>query len=180
MPGMIKACISLYLYLRVAPFPHLTSVKVSMLSWLAGAKARELFVLEMTVWGWVCTLLCGLFAWGVVLCQADALSRFQEFRRLLAMMRRYGFRPRLFRLFASSRCQRDAALVAAKQVGHSRMARDYFRSLGYKWYHILPDTIIQNPLRFFHPGFLKSTFIPRRFHKRLGSVWIVKRFAPLG
>ncbi|MGX9364788.1 hypothetical protein ACTVJH_01955 [Desulfoplanes sp. PS50] len=180
MFGMIKIFIPVYLYLRVAPFPHLTSVKIFMLSWLAGTKARELFILDMAMSGWACLLLCVLFLWGIILCQADALSRFQEFRRLLVIMHRYGFRPRFFRLFASSRCQRDAALVAAKQVGHSRVARDYFKSLGYKWYHILPDTIIQNPLRFFHPGFLKFTFIPRQFHKRLGSVWIIKRLAPLG
>lgn len=165
-PGMIKFLVSLYLYFRVAPFPHLTSIKVSLLSWLAGIKARELLVTDMTGWAWMFMLLCGLFAWGVVLCQADALSRFQEFKRLLNIIHRYGFRARFFKLFASSRCQRDAALAAARQAGICPQAREYFNSLGYKWYHILPDTIIQNPLRFFHPAFLMATFIPRQVRKR--------------
>ncbi|WP_462325768.1 hypothetical protein [Desulfoplanes sp.] len=161
---------AIFLYLRVAPFPHLTSLKISVLSWMTGVKARDLFAMDMAGWGWACLCLCGLLAWGVVLCQADALSRFQEFRRLLAAMHRYGFRTRFFRLFASSKCQRDAALVAARQTGHIHIARNYFKSLGYKWYHILPDTIVRNPLGFFHPHFLMYTFIPRQIHKYLRSL----------
>ena len=172
---MIKTILSLYLYLRVAPFPHLTSIKVSLLSWLAGIKAKELLLTDMVGWAWIFMALCGLFAWGVILCQADALSRFQEFRRMLAIMHRYGFRTRFFKLFASSRCQRDAALVAAKQVGLCPQAKAYFKSLGYKWYHILPDTIVQNPLRFFHPGFLMTTFIPRQFHRRFRQIGLQRR-----
>ncbi len=158
---MLKFLFPLYLYVRVAPFPHLTSIKISCISWFAGAKARELFHLNMPGWGWVCLVLCAVFAWGVILCQADALSRFQEFKRLRAILRRYGFHPRFFKLFASSRCQRDAALAAARQVGVRTQAQSYFRSLGYKWYHILPDTIVRNPLNFFHPRFLRTTFLPK-------------------
>ena len=29
-------------------------------------------------------------------------------------------------------------------------------------YHILPDVIMANPLHFFHPRFLRSTFVPGR------------------
>ena len=61
---------------------------------------------------------------------------------------------------ASSRCQRDAALLAARQAGCRDQARRVFRDLGYRWYHILPDAIVANPLYFFHPRFLRSTFVP--------------------
>ena len=148
-------------YLRAAPFPHLTTIKVSSLAVIAGVEAH--FVLtqpEMSWIGWLWVVLTGLFAWGVVLCQADAFSRYREFKRLRRLLLRYGFRPGLFRLVAASRCQRDAALLAARETGYRAQAKRVFRELGYRWYHILPDVIMANPLYFFHPRFLRSTFIP--------------------
>lgn len=148
-------------YLRAAPFPHLTTVKVTSLAVITGLEAH--FVLtqpEMSWTGWAWVILTGLFAWGVVLCQADAFSRYREFKRLRRLLLRYGFRPGLFRLVAASRCQRDAALLAARETGCRAQAKGLFRELGYRWYHILPDAIMANPLYFFHPRFLRSTFIP--------------------
>lgn len=150
-------------YLLVAPFPHLTTLKVSGLALLSWGEARVMMdQSEMDFWAFGWLLLVGLFVWGVVLCQADALSRYREYRRMRTLLKRYGFRTRIFCLFASSRCQRDAALFAACEAGCSREARSYFRMLGYRWYHILPDAIIANPLFFFHPRFLRSTFLPRK------------------
>lgn len=148
-------------YLQAAPFPHLTTVKVSGLAVVTGCEAR--FVLtqpEMSWVGWLWVVLTGLFAWGVVLCQADAFSRYREFKRLRRLLRRYGFKPGVFRLVAASRCQRDAALLAARETGYRAQARGVFRELGYRWYHILPDAIVANPLVFFHPRFLRTTFVP--------------------
>jgi len=148
-------------YLRAAPFPHLTTVKILALAVLAGCEAW--LVLQQTeslraAWIWVgLTLLLG---WGVVLCQADALSRYREFKRLRRLLARYGFRPGIFRLVAASRCQRDAALLAAREAGCRVQARGVFQELGYRWYHILPDAIVAKPLYFFHPRFLRSTFLP--------------------
>jgi hypothetical protein len=148
-------------YLQAAPFPHLTTVKVSILAVVSGCEAW--FILEqaeMSWAAWVWLLLTALLAWGVVLCQADAFSRYREFKRLRRLLARYGFRPRVFQLVASSRCQRDAALLAARQAGCRAQACRVFRELGYRWYHILPDAIVANPLYFFHPRFLRSTFVP--------------------
>jgi hypothetical protein len=165
-------------YVQAAPFPHLTSVKVTLLAAVTGAEARALMAQAgslaqmaetqprlwqwLALWGpaWVLTLLAALFLWGVVLCQADAFSRFREFKRVRAMLARYGFNPRLLRPVSSSRCQRDAALLAARETGYRVQAVRYFKERGYRWYHILPDAIVRNPLFFFHPEFLRATFIP--------------------
>ena len=56
--------------------------------------------------------------------------------------------------------ERDAALLAARETGYRAQARHVFRELGYRWYHILPDAIVANPITFFHPRFLRSTFVP--------------------
>lgn len=153
-------------YLRVAPFPHLTTLKVSALAVVCGCEAW--FFLEQPEFSWTAWIwmgLTGLFAWGVVLCQADAFSRYREFKRLRRLLRRYGFKPGIFRLVAASRCQRDAALLAARETGCRAQASGVFRELGYRWYHILPDAIVANPLIFFHPRFLRTTFIPGKRSK---------------
>jgi hypothetical protein len=166
---MLRSVLSeLLRYLQVAPFPHLTTLKVSALAALSGCEAWLFLEQPEFSWAaWVWIGLTGLFAWGVVLCQADAFSRYREFKRLRRLLRRYGFRPGLFRLVAASRCQRDAALLAARETGCRAQARHVFRELGYRWYHILPDAIVANPFIFFHPRFLRSTFVPGKRTKGL-------------
>lgn len=102
-----------------------------------------------------------LFCFSVALCSAaDSVCRYREYRRFKRLFRRYGFRPRIASQGASSRCQRDAILTAAADTGHLHQAELFFHSLGYRWYHLLPDTILVEPWRFFSPRFLKSTFLP--------------------
>ncbi|XPV75707.1 MAG: hypothetical protein ACNI27_13840 [Desulfovibrio sp.] len=153
------------LYLKVAPFPHATTIKVTLLSLFSGVQAKS--VLMENAWenapvGVMLAVLSAAFLWGAVLCQADALSRFREYKRILLIFRRYGFQPRTLRLVSGSRCQRDAAMQAARETGYAASAKGYFYSLGYRWYHIIPDAIVSNPLAFFSPSFLKSTFLPRK------------------
>jgi hypothetical protein len=88
------------------------------------------------------------------------VSRYREYRRIKAMLLRYGFSERILEPLARSRCQRDAALLAANEAGHGDCARAYFTALGYRWYHILPDSVVTNPLAFLRPSFLRSSFLP--------------------
>ncbi|GFM34444.1 hypothetical protein LN040_05105 [Desulfovibrio subterraneus] len=149
-------------YVRVAPFPHMTTLSMAGLSLLCGAEAGLASESGNKIIALIFWTLSALFAWGILLCQADALSRFREFKRVRATLRRYGFKPRILHPVSSSRCQRDAALLAACETGFRAQAHRYFREMGYRWYHILPDRIVANPLYFFHPSFLRSTFLPRR------------------
>lgn len=149
-------------YIRVAPFPHATTLSMVGLALLCSAEGGYETGLGNTTTGTLFRILAALFAWGGCLCQADALSRFREFKRVRSIIRRYGFTPRVLRPVSSSRCQRDAALLAASETGFRNQAIHHFKTLGYRWYHILPDSIVANPLHFFHPEFLRSTFLPRR------------------
>ncbi|WP_022660654.1 hypothetical protein [Paucidesulfovibrio longus] len=92
----------------------------------------------------------------------DAIARHLDYRRIRRMLERYGFHERVFRVVASSRCQRDAALLAARRTGHLPQARRFFRQLGYRWYHLLPDKVADNPFHFFNPDFLRQAFLPSR------------------
>jgi hypothetical protein len=148
-----------YLF-RVAPLPHATG----SLSVMVGAGLAHLG-LELLAQGALLAGLClalpatGWFGLGL-LCLADGYCRYREYRRLKRMMARWGFHPRLLLPVAASRCQRDAALAAASDTGHLAPARRQFRELGYRWYHLLPDQTVDNPLRFFSPDFLRVTFLP--------------------
>jgi len=106
-------------------------------------------------------LWAGLFWLSVMLCSlADAHCRIREYLRIRDLLQAYGFRPRLYQERSRSRCQRDAVMQAARETGFQHEIRDYFAGLGYRWFHILPDTLVINPLTFFNRHFLKSTFLP--------------------
>jgi len=145
---------------RVAPRPHATG----SVSALLGAGLSDLS-LELLAEG---SLLCGLgvalpaSGWFglALLCLIDGYCRHREYRRLKRMLARWGFHPRLFAPVAASRCQRDAALAAALDTGHAHTTRAHFRALGYSWYHLPPDSRVDNPLFFFDPAFLRATFLP--------------------
>ncbi|MBU1039897.1 MAG: hypothetical protein KKF77_02210 [Proteobacteria bacterium] len=144
----------------VAPLPHATG----SLSVILGAGLTH-FSMELLAQGALAAGLClalpasGWFGLGL-LCLADGYCRYREYRRLKRMICRWGFHPRLLLPVAASRCQRDAALAAASETGHLPLARAQFRELGYRWYHLLPDGSVDNPLRFFDPEFLRVTFLP--------------------
>ncbi len=100
---------------------------------------------------------------GVILCSlADALSRLREYHRIKYLFLCYGFRTRILLKLSKSRCQRDAALQAARETNFEQKTKALFGELGYKWYHILPDMIVIDPRLFFHPKFLKTTFLPAK------------------
>lgn len=145
---------------HVAPLPHATG----SLSALAGALLAEAS-LEMLAQG---ALLAGLglalpaSGWlGLaLLCLADGWCRRIEYLRIKDILARRGFDARVLAPVSTSRCQRDAALAAARELGLHGRALEHFRALGYRWWHLLPDACVDNPLRFFDPDFLRVTFLP--------------------
>ncbi|BDQ35143.1 hypothetical protein [Pseudodesulfovibrio portus] len=147
-------------YVKAAPWPYMTGgASLALAFGLKGAGVARWSsgdVPAAAVLGWwgLCWLVVAVFA------LADGVSRHREYRRIKAMFVRYGFSERILRPLARSRCQRDAALHAARETGHLDKARSYFRGQGYRWYHILPDLVVRNPLAFASPTFLRTSFMP--------------------
>ena len=147
-------------FLRAAPWPCLTglaSLICSLLLWqLAAGLLAEGHLLSGAA------LICPALGWAALagICWLDAYARHRDYHRIRAMLAKYGFRPRVFDLVAASRCQRDAALHAARVTGHDGHARSHFRALGYRWYHLLPDPVVDNPFNFFNIAFLRQAFLP--------------------
>jgi hypothetical protein len=75
----------------------------------------------------------------------DTRSRFQDYKRAKDLFFENGFKPRIAKIYRHSKCQRDAARVAAKDLGLIEKLDQYYQSQGYEWYHILPDIIIKKP-----------------------------------
>ena len=149
-------------YLAASPLPTatclLSAAMAACLSLLGvhllrEGHALECLALQVVTLGWT-----GLAGFAL----ADSISRYREYVRMRNAFKRFGLRRRILKRAAGSRCQRDAALAAAGEIGRVPEARGYFRSMGYRWYHILPDRVIANPLVFFSPSFLMTGFFSRR------------------
>lgn len=151
---------SIATFLMAAPWPNITalaSLATSILLWhIAGHWLEHGHLVRGHL------LLFPTLGWAALaaICWLDAFSRHRDYLRLRCVLERRGFHPRIFRLVSTSRCQRDAALHAARTAGCGPEARAHFRSLGYRWYHLLPDPVVDNPLNFFNIDFLRQAFLP--------------------
>jgi hypothetical protein len=103
----------------------------------------------------------------LILSQLDARSRFQNYKQIKDQLFLYGFNPRIIRPVLKSRCQRDAALRAATELGLGNRCRDYFRDNGYRWYYILPDYVFQKPQFLVTKYFWMTTFFTPTYYPRV-------------
>lgn len=93
-----------------------------------------------------------------ILAELDGYSRFQNYKQLKDQMYLNGYQERQLKPLLKSSCQRQAATLAADELGFGKAVRCYFYSKGYRWYHIIPDFVINNPLFFFTVFFWRTTF----------------------
>ncbi len=99
--------------------------------------------------------------------QLDARSRFQNYKLVKDHLYIYGFQTRILKLFIKSRCQRDAAKTAAEELGLSNQCREFFRSNGYKWYHLFPDAILKKPSILLTKNFWITTLFTKTYHPKI-------------
>ena len=79
----------------------------------------------------------------------DALGRYQNYKQIKDTLFNRGYDPRLIKPFMFSKCQRDAVIVAATDLNYKQEVKDFYYNMGYRWYHILPDAFVKNPLVLF-------------------------------
>ena len=95
--------------------------------------------------------------------QCDARSRFQNYKQVKDHLYLNGFQPRIIKPFSFSRCQRDAVLAAAEELGMAKECKQYFKNQGYRWYHVLPEFIFHRPHYIFHKAFWLNTFFAKYY-----------------
>jgi len=105
--------------------------------------------------------------WSPIFPQLDARSRYQDYKMMRDCFYLYGFDARLVKRVAKSRCQRDAVIVAAEEMGVGNACRQYFVSRGYKWYHLFPDVIFERPLVLLTKHFWLTTFFAKTYRPRI-------------
>jgi len=105
--------------------------------------------------------------WAPIFPQLDARSRFQDYKMVKDYFYLYDFDVRVVKHFAKSRCQRDAVLVAAKEMGLGAHCQTYFKYSGYRWYHLLPDIIFEKPVILLSRGFYKKIFFAKTYHAKI-------------
>ena len=105
-----------------------------------------------------------------VFSQLDARSRYQNYKQLKDQFILFGFDPRILKPVLKSRCQRDAAEIAARDTGYAGECRMHFRCHGYRWYHLFPDFLFTHPWFLLTPYFWKTTFFTPAYHSRYTSV----------
>jgi hypothetical protein len=99
--------------------------------------------------------------------QLDARSRYQNYKQLKDQLFFYGFDKRIFKPILPSRCQRDAAMAAAGELGYGKRCRHYFRTCGYGWYHLAPDFIFRAPYLLLTRAFWRRTFFMPTYRPRV-------------
>ncbi len=93
----------------------------------------------------------------VVVALLDGRSRFQDYKRAKDLFFENGFKTRIAKIYIYSKCQRDAARVAARDLGLVEQLDYFYQSQGYRWYHIVPVFIIKKPWIVFSRRYWRKT-----------------------
>jgi hypothetical protein len=112
--------------------------------------------------------------WLPVSAQLDARSRFQNYKQIKDQLYLNGFQQRILKPVLKSRCQRDAAAVAAMELGYHEQCKQYFSSNGFRWYHLLPAWVFAKPQYLFTVYFFKTTFFASFYHPKVDFKVLLK------
>jgi hypothetical protein len=99
--------------------------------------------------------------------QLDARSRFQNYKQIKDQFYTYGFNSRILNPVLKSRCQRDAALISAKELGMYDSCKSFFHDHGYRWYHIIPDFVFRRPQFLVTKYFWRTTFFAPTYQSKI-------------
>jgi hypothetical protein len=104
--------------------------------------------------------------------QFDARSRYQNYKMLRDQFYFYGFQSRIVKPFIKSRCQRDAALAAAHELGFAEDCIRYFYEKGYRWYNLFPDFVFSRPRFLLTKPFWMTTFFAKKYRAKVDDATI--------
>ncbi|MGB5653310.1 MAG: hypothetical protein WBM56_05700, partial [Robiginitalea sp.] len=96
----------------------------------------------------------------------DGWSRFQDYKKAKDLFFSYGFHPRVANRFIGSKCQRNAALQAARELGMESEVKKYYSEKGVKWFHYIPYFMVQDPWFLIRKSFWKRTFMEKYYKPR--------------
>lgn len=116
---------------------------------------------------WIWLIIFISFFNMIILAELDGFSRFQNYKQVKDQIYFNGYQERILKPLSKSSCQRAAAILAGDELGIKNKITTYFFNKGYRWYHIVPDFVFNNPLFFFTPFFWRSTFFAPYYKSKI-------------
>ena len=162
-PKMLIAYHRFIRYMYIGAFLHIAAFAGV---WLFITGVQELMAyqnltLDFGLYIWILLTWSGF--WLPFFSELDAYSRYQNYKLIKDKLYVNGLDHRLIKPFMYSKCQRISVMVAAKDLKCAEDVKHYFYHQGYRWYHILPDTWIQNPFLIFHKKFWDKILFTRYY-----------------
>ncbi len=154
------------LFVNAAPFPHAVALAFVVGGVLLEHAAQRDFSSAKLIGGWLESAVAAFLFLFFLFAEADARSRYQNYLRVRDLLLRHGWNRRLIKPISRSRCQRDAILLAAEKAGYREEVARFYRDLGYRWFHLIPDTLLEDPRHFFTSQFIQSSFFVRSYRRR--------------
>jgi hypothetical protein len=150
-------------FMKVGAFLH-AMVMISVVILLVSAKIAMEFYLDGLYFKSMAWAALALWAFTVpFFSELDALGRYQNYKQIKDAMFEMGYDPRLVKPFMHSKCQRDAVIAAGEDLGCQEEVKRLFRDQGYRWYHVLPDAFVKNPLVLFYGMFWKRILFTKTY-----------------
>ncbi|MDQ7917366.1 hypothetical protein RBU60_07255 [Mesonia sp. MT50] len=117
-----------------------------------------------STWGTVFWVICFLFSFvHIFLVLMDGWSRFQNYKRVKDQFYIYGFNIKTANHYKGSKCQRNAILVASKELGLEQQAVSFYKRQGIKWYYLIPDFMVSDPFFMIRSNFWARTFMEKKY-----------------
>lgn len=150
-------------YLRVGKLLYYSLLLFILEAWFFWKKLQTAYT-ESTIPVIAFWLICFLFAFShIFLVAMDGWSRFQNYKRAKDQFYVHGFNKRIANTYIGSKCQRNAAIVAAEELGIGEKVKIYYAAKGVKWHHFIPYHMVKNPLFFFTNKFWSSSFLEKNY-----------------
>jgi hypothetical protein len=153
-------------YFRAGKLLHMISLVFAVISFILGKKLFQsdgsTIISQLSLGGAIT-----FFFTNSILAELDARSRYQNYKQVKDQLFMNGYSERILRPMLKSMCQRDAVLLAAKELEMGMRCEIYFKRNGYRWYHVIPDFIFHQPQFLFSKYFWRSTFFTPEYRARI-------------
>jgi len=150
-------------YIRVGKLLYYSLLLFILEAWFFWTKLKAAYVEPSLVFT-IIWLICFLFSFvHIFLVAMDGWSRFQNYKRAKDQFYMHGFNRRIANTYIGSKCQRNAAIVAAEELGIDEELKTYYATKGVKWFHFVPYYMVKEPLFFFNKKFWSRSFLEKNY-----------------
>jgi hypothetical protein len=154
-------------YLQIGILLHIITIAELLIAFLMVPLLYKIDSSQDLLLTGLCYFGMGFFISLPILSQLDVRSRYQNYKQIKDQFYIYGFDKRILNPVLKSRCQRDAAIVSADELGLKAECNDYFKSFGYKWHHIIHDFVFTHPQFLLSKYFWRTTFFVPKYKSKI-------------